>query len=387
MKKEHYFFITLIAIALFSCNANRHSGALTVIDTSKRFPEKTLVLQEIAQVEYIALETTDDFLTDDSTPRFIDDNIIVMTVRQTGEVLIFDRKTGKGISKFNRLGRSGQEYLSLNNLTADYESGEIFIQGGERILVYDMQGGFKRVFELPGSSISAIFTFDRGNLICYDYNATNSQPCFLIDKTDGGITHEFVMPIGDTIALPIRAYFPRAGVSGIIRVHAQCVKTYNGYVIGKPALDTLYALNSLTNRVVPMLVHASHILTIEPADFNLLTVLNETRDMIFLEAMKININFDPMGGNSSPFTNERLVYLKDTGECFVQKVINADYEGWESYVNRNSGDYPAGTACFVLSAYDLHDANGSGRLRGELGAVASGIVRDDNPVLAIVNFR
>ena len=58
------WIITISAILLFAlagCGKDKQStDELVTINVSKDYPEKELILQDIMDVEYIALETTDD---------------------------------------------------------------------------------------------------------------------------------------------------------------------------------------------------------------------------------------------------------------------------------------------------------------------------------------
>ena len=61
------WIITIPAILLFAlagCGKDKQStDELVTINVSKDYPEKELILQDIMDVEYIALETTDEFIT------------------------------------------------------------------------------------------------------------------------------------------------------------------------------------------------------------------------------------------------------------------------------------------------------------------------------------
>ena len=61
------WIITISAILLFAlagCGKDKQStDELVTINVSKDYPEKELILQDIMDVEYIALETTDEFIT------------------------------------------------------------------------------------------------------------------------------------------------------------------------------------------------------------------------------------------------------------------------------------------------------------------------------------
>ena len=51
-----------ILFILMGCGTDK-SDSLITVDVTANYPEKELVLQDFMDVEYIALETTDEFLT------------------------------------------------------------------------------------------------------------------------------------------------------------------------------------------------------------------------------------------------------------------------------------------------------------------------------------
>lgn len=64
MKGINTILAGILLIALAGCGENKQSNDdLIVVDVSKSYPKKELILQDLMDVEYIPLETTDEFLT------------------------------------------------------------------------------------------------------------------------------------------------------------------------------------------------------------------------------------------------------------------------------------------------------------------------------------
>ena len=105
-------------LALVGCMGCGNRSASSVdnlirVDVMADYPEKELILQDLMDVEYIALETTDDFITKGAVKAIGKDIMLVTNRGSDGDILVFD-KNGKGLRKINRLGQSGEEYtLSL----------------------------------------------------------------------------------------------------------------------------------------------------------------------------------------------------------------------------------------------------------------------------------
>ena len=85
MKKAN----TILAIILFimtGCKQNNpQSGVIITVDVTKSYPKKDVVLQDFMDVEYIALETNDEFL---NTGNVMDvgKELIVVTNYQNGDI-------------------------------------------------------------------------------------------------------------------------------------------------------------------------------------------------------------------------------------------------------------------------------------------------------------
>ena len=97
-------------------NAQSKADNLPVFDFSKNYPQKKMRLQEMADIEYVPLETTDDILlSDGAVLSAVTDKYILVHETRHGDIFVFDRNTGKLYSHFNHKGQSGQEY-TWNNL-------------------------------------------------------------------------------------------------------------------------------------------------------------------------------------------------------------------------------------------------------------------------------
>ena len=93
--------LVLLLACLVSCGGNKSADELPVIDVTKSYPEKAIVLQNIAQVEYIPLETGDDFLTNAHNAAYVDDDYIIMTNWDSGDIMLFDRHTDRKSTRLN----------------------------------------------------------------------------------------------------------------------------------------------------------------------------------------------------------------------------------------------------------------------------------------------
>lgn len=119
MKKKNCI---LLFISFLMCSQvispQSKSGDLPVFDFSKNYPQKKLRLQDMADIEYVLLETTDDILLGGSSElSAVSDKYILVHEVRRGDIFVFDRKTGKLHSHFNHKGQGGMEYNWIANGT------------------------------------------------------------------------------------------------------------------------------------------------------------------------------------------------------------------------------------------------------------------------------
>ena len=92
-------------LALVGCMGCGNRSASSVdnlirVDVMADYPEKELILQDLMDVEYIALETTDDFITKGAVKAIGKDIMLVTNRGSDGDILVFD-KNGKGLRKLS----------------------------------------------------------------------------------------------------------------------------------------------------------------------------------------------------------------------------------------------------------------------------------------------
>ncbi len=104
---------TIAATSLFiitGCVENKQSvNELIVVDVTKSYPEKELILQDFMDVEYIPLETNEEFVTQGKVMAIGNEVILIKNWGNDGDLFVFDRKTGKVLRKINRKGQSGED--------------------------------------------------------------------------------------------------------------------------------------------------------------------------------------------------------------------------------------------------------------------------------------
>ena len=135
------------AVFFVNCNGREQSiNGLLLFDVTKNYPWKELILQDFMDVEYVPLETTNEFLCQGFVQDVTENYIIVRNFSRTGDIFIFDRK-GKAVKRINRVGQGGEEYVFLLEAIYDEEHDDLFVSDlGRKIMVYNKEGIYKRYF-------------------------------------------------------------------------------------------------------------------------------------------------------------------------------------------------------------------------------------------------
>ena len=135
---------------IISCNVNdkQSDKGLITIDLRESPSFKKILLQDIAEIEYIPLRNDSDFL---SSVRFmsVTENYIWTRGGDNGrEILRFDR-IGKEICKFSHYGQGPEEYLYINSQTINEQEQEIHVydRQSNKVLVYNFAGNFLHSFK------------------------------------------------------------------------------------------------------------------------------------------------------------------------------------------------------------------------------------------------
>ena len=189
--------ILFVMFGFIGCNQSKpQSEGLIIVDvTNTDYPIKELILQDFMDVEYIALETQNDFFNQGFVQAIGKKILLVRNRNSDGDIFVYDTK-GKALRKINRKGQGGEEYTYITNITLDEDKGEMFVNDHfiSKIIVYDLYGNFKRRFNhKEGATYHDIFNFDKDNLICCDEYGQDGS-FVVISKKDGSIIKDIKMP-------------------------------------------------------------------------------------------------------------------------------------------------------------------------------------------------
>ena len=392
MQAKKLFILSIILLAtMISCGGrnNQPTGDILTINVSANFPERTMILQDFMDVEYIVLDDSDDFITQGIVRAVGNDVILVTNQLRDGNIFVFDRNTGEGLRVINRMGQGGQDYSGITSIVLDEENGEIFVQdarGRRRFVVYDLYGNYRRSFAyIDGFNwYDDIFNYDRNHLLVRrgagGFHLEYTQISFsLICKQDGSVTREIeIAEEGEHRQLVVLA----SGGSGLANSSFNTIAPYNnGWMLMHTASDTIFNLSD--GVLTPLITRTPSVHSMRTETF--LFPIFFTDQYYFMQTIRREFNFNTGQG----FPRTILMYDRQENAIFRAILYNDDF------LNRGGIEIDARTrpishniAFFeVLQAYQLVDAYENGELSGRLKEIASTLNEESNPVIMLVKHR
>lgn len=401
--------LPVVFFLILGCMACGESATQTddliTVDVTASYPKKELILQDFLDVEYIPLETSDEFITFGFVKAIGKDIIVVKNSRiLDGNIFIFDRK-GKGIRKINRKGQSGEEYTFTTDIYLDEEEGEIYVSClvNQKLFVYDLEGKFKRSLNFKEEkskvgdllSYRPMYKFDKDHFICCDHSSGrrhNEQQemdlgarntFFMISKQDGSVTEEIRIPFEKKIS---QVVFTPKGV-GITRNNG--IVPYQGqWLLVEPSADTIYSY-STTHALKPFIVRTPSVQTMNPETFLYPGVITDR--YCFMQAIKKEYDETDPYGNLKRFD---WVYDKKEKQTFEYTVYNSDFIEQRPIKNLT---YEVLTLTVMnhhgiafaerIEAGELVEAYREGKLKGKLKKIASRLDEESNPVIMLAKYR
>ena len=379
--------ILLIIVICGGCKRSGiHKDNFITVDVTASYPQKKLVLQDFMDVEYIPLETNNEFVCGNYV-RAVGRNHVIMTNHDNdGNIYIFDR-SGKALRKINRKGQGGEEYNILSRVVLDENNNELFVNDmyAKKILVYDLEGNFKRKLSTSEDFLFFdMYDFDQEHLICHDsFNDNNSlafhtgQSFMLISKLDGSISKEIQIPYEEKKSIVMRT--PKDEKTGMYSVFMPSsvfpiVPYFDDYVLDEISADTIYKYSS-DHTMKPLIARTPPICSMAPERFLLLSLLTDR--YYFMEIIEKKRLF--------PFSN--IVYDRQEKALFSYKVYNSDYTDEEEAFLKSVPLNREIPSCQYLEAYKLVEDYEGGRLKGRLKEIASKLGEEDNPVIMLIKHK
>ncbi|WP_425884051.1 6-bladed beta-propeller [Parabacteroides sp. ASD2025] len=387
MKSTTIFFLFILLITTGCKRRNQTADDLITVDVTKNsFPKKELILQDFMDVEYIPLETNEEFINQGCVDAIGEKYIIVTNYRDDGDIFVYDR-SGKAIRKINRKGQGGEEYISCRSVILDEENEELFVNDNyaKKIRVYDLKGNFKRSLNQKSdknSSYLDMFDYDKENLICYD-KFNYEIPFLLVSKQDGSITKEIKIPFKEKKLFHIVLRQPDGVViaSAGPGLYNSIIPFEGNWILLEASSDTIYTLMP-DYSLHPFIVRTPPVHTMNPESFLILKLVSDR--YYFMESVKNVYDFSKEEG----FPRTYFVYDTQEKEFFRYIIYNGDYSyKKEFYMSMLTPINFKGELWATINAFELCKDYEKGKLKGKLKEVAATLGEDDNRVVMLVKHR
>ena len=387
--------IILLAVMAGCGGGNRSTtvilsnDGLITVDVSRSYPKKELILQDFMDVEYVHLD--DVFVTQGNVLAVGKEIIVVYNSQRDGDIFIFDRTTGKGLRKINRMGQGGEEYSRITGVVLDEENDELFVHE-TKIFVYDLHGKFKRSYRYSNSSrfvfYSRIYNYNREYLICFDSTlefenegkGTNSFHA-IISKQDGSRIRDITIPF-KKLKPTMMEFRARDITRALGPSNANWMTPYKrNWILTNSSADTIY-MYLPDDTLLPFIARTPSIQSMDPSVFLFPQVLTEQYYFMKTEKREVKSPDD----EGFPKTNlvydiqeqkmyESVVYnddfsIKTTVDMSQQRRVDDDIAFWYKY-----------------EAYELVEAYEKGVLKGRLNEIAAGLNAESNPVIMLVKEK
>lgn len=389
----------LLPMLFFSCtgpSSQSVSRELIEIDVKKEYPKKDILLNDIADITYIPLETNDSSVMH---PYFkiglSSDTIILGDVSQSK--FFFFNKEGDYLRSFKRCGgQSGTEYNSINLFTVDYAQKELYVYDQfflTRILVYDFSGNFKRLIKLPKQVwLRHLYVYDDKNLIGYSKwawkdhfdgknNEFEANPYYLIDKQTGAMS-PVPVTIKKRISDDVRFRDEKTGRSTLISLFMNpMLKTKDGSIIADPSLDTVY--HYANDVLSPIVVFKNRDMEENLVDLHSVEFYSDR--YLLLKVEKKEVDYDNQTLAEHP--NHLFFCDRETQEIFEATIHISDLTP-ELYIGSyDISEVPDNMLVTLFTVDSLKRLLERGALKGELKKIAEDLDEEANSVMMIAKFK
>jgi hypothetical protein len=363
-------------------------GDIPVIDISEKYTAKTFSIQDMADVEYVPLETTDDVLLDEiSGVVHLSDERIVVSNYHLGDVFVFDRQ-GKILSYFNHRGQSGTEYAYIFQIVYDEKNREVYIYSFDKILVFSEDGTYKRTLQTISDTRFDLYNFDDSTLLAYDNYGTEisndkayrTKPYMFLSKQDGSImsTLDLELPERYSNRLYFKVNIDGQELQAVKEIALEGGSLYDGkdLVIADLSSDTIFQLTQDKKRH-PLLIRKP---SVRESKNIFLTPILKGNKFIFLS--KCVVDFDDPDKEDADY---KLLYDFITKEIYTASIVNDDVSANIRFVSMIFG--AKNTAATLIGADKIVESLQERKVSGALLPIAENLDAENNPVVMIMKFK
>jgi len=396
-------FFALVFTA--GCSLNKQiKDELPYIDVRKNYPEKEIILTEIANVTYLHLNSNNEEYLYKGNIRNVTNNTIVIYDNSSGSIMFFS-KDGNPKSQFNHFGQGPEEYNFVERIIYDEENNDVFVFDNKlkdkisTILVYSSSGKYKRKIPLPhNAELSSLISFDDNSFFVNSRVSIDSlqewdgvteliptsyfSTFYQVSKENGTVLDSLKMPCNITDLI---YKVDRGDYSIVVEKIFFCniTKSFDGLFLCNPENDTIYHY-AKDKAVTPVFYKTPPV-----QKTNLKVIIDnwcEIGDYLFFRIQTLQSDM------RSKFDYPEAFYIheKKTNEIFRQKIILPDYKDKEFTIcpsNIRFSDVVS-EVFFELDLIELKQAYNENKLSGKLKELVASLNElSDNNVFMFVRFN
>ncbi|MDR0955417.1 MAG: 6-bladed beta-propeller [Rikenellaceae bacterium] len=387
MKK---LLVILFASTLMACGRGGGAGGgVIVFDYKTNYPASDLTLADVADVEFIPIGTSDDFLMSGITnakagEAYVSDQFVIYKDNNQGQLYVFDRQ-GNPIRKIGQKGRGPGEYLWIQHFVGvDEASDEVYIYDGmlDNLLVYSLTGEFKRDFKIESNAyLGGMQLLNDEEIICFDQ--MGYEGFFTVSRQDGKIVRKFPIDL-----IPY-AHDPDGRMA-----YPNLFANKNGMTLFDLRTDTIYRMTN-EGEMIPTLVD----ITKYPSPSELYGPDNAQFLPLFETERYIMGNILTMPWITPDVKGKNYVYDKQKGRWFTlagedsfsirelgMAKLGIGAINGQLNIERCARTLNPGYATILLQPGNLLENRDKWESK-ELEAVLKGVTENDNPILMLITFK
>ncbi|WP_106831610.1 6-bladed beta-propeller [Parabacteroides pacaensis] len=396
------YLLIIFLFAWMGCSSSQEEdkSTLPILDISRDYPVRKVKLSDIAEVEYVPLETTDESILPHLCVTFyISKNYIITYDPEGGSIFIFNRQ-GKFIRKINKQGQGAKEYIRISFMfVVDFENEELFVGScpNKKIFVYSFEGNYKREIPLKiyKTQLDPLLNYNKDYLIgCdvfYDFKTqkpVHEHPFVLISKKDGTM-HPAKMKIKNRITRTLAAQRIKLG-PGTTYLHRASLPIQsvlqNGdeFLIADFTLDTIYSLKS--GKMTPIAVQYPSVRSKNPP----VIIAPEIYTDSFIYFKVISMHYDENNEYKPYDEATELVWNRRTNKIEKWQLYNLNDKKSEFPIvlYRYNQSVEKNTYISFYNADVLIGQQKAGYLfPPRLKEIVSHLEEEDNRVLVITKFK
>lgn len=387
MKQIAYFSIFL---ALAACGERTQTASeLLVADKDVDCPKQEIYLEDIADVDYIPLVTTDSILVNDYPPESVTPEGIAVRGGQPGELLLLDPTGQKLVGRVCRCGQGPEEYIVIDRCVVDWKRREVYIADYTHLKAYDFAGNYLRTL-LTKEEIAKldICNLNADQLLCArerENCETPYRPYFTLSKADGRVDTLTSIELPRFIAsnrTVLSNDGPGYNAPVFLSLLVSCAdRTW----LTAPALDTVFQINP-DRSLLPVMAPLRAPTRDEEAPLLQFGGMNDR--YIWVSWVRRNVTLQ-MGNMEAGLQEGTQIYLYDRKtQTWCEPLYRC--RAWSGFEPRYifTDPLPYGYGLVMLNAMDLVEAYQNNELADErLRQIASTLREDDNPVLMRLKFK